>query len=89
MVRPDVSNCPTCATQVGDLRRQARITEDDFGNKKIVGYYYGCECGDLTRSPGTGELNLRTDVAVAHGITRKTPESIQARIGPKVRKKAA
>ena len=87
MVRPDVSNCPTCAVPVGDLRRRPRVTEDDFGNQRISGYYNGCECGALTRSPSSGELNLRTDVAVAHGVGRRTPELVLLRIQPIVRRK--
>lgn len=87
MVRPDVSNCPRCATPASGLRIRHRITEDLDGNVRVMGSFLGCECGALTRN-GAGVLNLRNDVAEEFGVTRKTPESVMARVQPRVRRAA-
>lgn len=88
MQNPDCAFCPECKTPRSGFTQRARFREVD-GETRISGWYTGCECGAYTYSPGNGQYNLLNVVAEAHGIQRKTDETVQRRVQPVVRRRAA
>lgn len=88
MQNPDCAFCPECKTPRSGFTKRYRFREDADGVQRVSGSYTGCECGAYTYSPGNGTYNLLGVVAEAHGIKRKTAETVFNRIQPKLRRVA-
>lgn len=92
MINPACSQCPKCKKFIFELTLAYRTRLDDRGIPKPSGMFWSCECGAYTRSPQTGQYNLKSSVAKKYGVQRlepldPTPKPAPRAVPPKIRRK--